>query len=220
MPQLKPASPVAVPVSTPVGEARVRFDLPPRPAALLVLGHGAGGGIEAPDLAAVCRATVAADIAVVRVEQPYRVVGRRTPPQAGALDAAWTAVVRALPGLEPGLAELPRVVGGRSSGARVACRTASALDAAAVVALAFPVQPPRRPPRPPAPNRLAELALPTVPVLVVQGDRDPFGMPPPAPGRTVAVIPGGDHSLRRQASAVGAAVVDWLTTGPGAIVAG
>jgi predicted alpha/beta-hydrolase family hydrolase len=106
------------------------------------------------------------------------------------------------------LGTLQVVVGGRSSGARVACRTASALGAVAVVALAFPVHPPGRPER----TRLPELELPSVPVLVVQGERDPFGMPPAARGRTVHVVPGGDHSLRTGRAALGAVVLDWLAT--------
>jgi len=215
-------------VATPRGDGRVWVDRPgAAPAALLVLGHGAGGGVEAPDLLAVRAAAVAAGLAVARVEQPYRVAGRRSPAPAAALDEAWVAVIawlRRAPGrgrgggrdpgggpgrgggsLRAGFGDLPLVVGGRSSGARVACRTASAVGAAGVVALAFPVHPPGRPDR----SRLPELALP-VPVLVVQGDRDPFGMPPAAPGRTVHVVAGGDHSLRAGRGSVAAAVGDWL----------
>jgi len=212
---------IGVPVSTPRGDARVWVDRPAAaPAALLVLGHGAGGGVEAPDLLAVRAAAVAAGLAVARVEQPYRVAGRRSPAPAAALDEAWVAVIawlRRAPGrgrggrdrgggLRSGFGGLPLVVGGRSSGARVACRTASAVAAAGVVALAFPVHPPGRPDR----SRLPELALPAVPVLVVQGDRDPFGMPPAAPGRTLHVVAGGDHSLRTARASVTAAVGAWL----------
>jgi uncharacterized protein len=194
--------PAAVP--TPYGDALVTLDLPAEPAALLVLGHGAGGGVEAPDLVAVTAAAVMAGVAVARVTQPYRVAGRRTPPAAPVLDAAWLPVVRRL---RAEAASLPLVVGGRSSGARVACRTAGELGAAAVVALAFPTRPPRTPDR----DRLAELAAPTVPVLVVQGDRDPFGIPPPAPGRTVHLLPGATHAVRGPAArAAGAAVAGWL----------
>ena len=193
-------------VGTPRGDARVRWQVPAgRPSTLLVLGHGAGGGTDAPDLVAVAAAVVAAGIAVAGVEQPYRVAGRRTPPPAPALDEAWTAVVGAVRADLPGV---PLVLCGRSSGARVACRTATALGAAGVIALAFPTHPPGRPDR----DRLAELALPVVPVLVVQGERDPFGLPPPAPGRTVVVVAGGDHALRRpaQVQAAAGAVVRWL----------
>jgi len=198
-------------VPTPRGDARVWLDRPAGGAvALLVLGHGAGGGVQAPDLLAVRDAAVAAGLAVARVEQPYRVAGRRSPAPAAALDEAWTTVVgwvRRQRGAERGrLGALPLVVGGRSSGARVACRTASELGAAAVLALAFPVHPPGRPDK----SRLPELALPAVPVLVVQGDRDPFGMPPPAPGRTVHVVAGADHSLRTGRAAYVAAVAAWL----------
>lgn len=192
-------------VPTPAGAARAHLDLPVGPpSALLVLGHGAGGGVTAPDLLAVTAAVAAAGLAVARVEQPYRVLGRRAPAPAGRLDVAWTAVVGALR-VDIGAA-LPLVVGGRSSGARVACRTAATLRAAAVLALAFPVRPPGR-----DVDRLAELALPAVPVLVVQGARDRFGVPPPAPGRTVHLLPDAGHELRGQAGAAAAAVVvGWL----------
>lgn len=178
--------------------------MPVTPVSLLVIGHGAGGGVDAPDLLAVRAAAVAAGVAVVRVEQPYRVAGRRAPAPAAHLDQAWTAVVAAVRAAQP-LAGLPLVVAGRSSGARVACRTATDLGATGVLALAFPLHPPGKPER----SRLAELDLPDVPVLVVQGDRDPFGMPPEAPDRTVRVVP-GDHSLRRSAPRVAEDVVAWL----------
>jgi uncharacterized protein len=193
-------------ITTPRGDAQVSLNLPHSPVSLLVLGHGAGGGIDAPDLSALAVAACTACVAVARVEQPYRVAGRRAPAPAPHLDEAWVAVVAALRA-EPGFDELPVVVAGRSSGGRVACRTAGAVGAAAVVALAFPVHPPRRPER----SRLAELDMPAVPVLVVQGDRDPFGMPEPVPGRRdVHVVPGADHSLRSAPAAVAGAVVDWL----------
>jgi uncharacterized protein len=271
MPPVVVPTPLLVP--TPRGDAWVHTDLPAgRPGGLLVLGHGAGGGVEAPDLVAVTRAVVAAGWAVARVEQPYLVAGRRSPAPAAALDEAWLAVIERLraddrptaaagaPGAArrttaggrtgagrraasaggrassgvagvggvagvagvggvagvagvggvtgvTGLAGLALVVGGRSSGARVACRTATAAGAAAVVALAFPVHAPGRPES----TRLDELALPTVPVLVVQGDRDAFGMPPAAPGRTVEVVPGAGHSLRgRAAATAGQLVAAWL----------
>ena len=190
---------------TPSGDAVVALDLPAgAPTALLVLGHGAGGGVDSPDLAAVARDAVAAGLAVARVTQPYRVAGRRTPPRAPVLDAAWMPVVRRLRAEVP---DLPLVVGGRSSGARVACRTAAELGAAAVVALAFPTRPPRTPDR----DRLDELAAPPVPVLVVQGERDPFGIPPAAPGRTVHLLAGATHTIRGPAArAAGAAVAGWL----------
>ena len=142
-------------------------------------------------------------VSVALVEQPYRVAGRRSPAPAPQLDAAWIAVVERLAARE--LAGLPLVVGGRSSGARVACRTAAAAGAAGVLCLAFPLQPARRS-GPRAPSRLPELEAVAVPVLVVQGRRDPFGIPPGAQGRTVVEVD-GTHGLRANADAVGAAAV-------------
>jgi uncharacterized protein len=189
-------------VGTPVGEARVRLELPAGPPrALLLLGHGAGGSVDSPDLAALSAAARAAGYAVARVTQPYRVGGKKAPPRAPVLDEAWLAVAA-----RTAIPELPLVVGGRSSGARVACRTATALGAVAVVTLAFPTKPPRS-----DQDRLAELAAPAVPVLVVQGAGDPFGIPPDAPGRTVALLPGATHTIRGPAARAAATVVlDWL----------
>jgi predicted alpha/beta-hydrolase family hydrolase len=167
-----------------------------------VLGHGAGGGIESPDLVAATAAARSAGLIVALVEQPYRVAGRRSPAPAAQLDVSWTSVVSQL--RDGPLAGLPLVTGGRSSGARVACRTAKEAGAAAVLCLAFPVHPPGRPEK----TRLPELDAVTVPVLVVQGENDPFGMPPPAPNRTVVPVP-GTHALRSK-GAVAAAVTDWL----------
>jgi predicted alpha/beta-hydrolase family hydrolase len=169
--------------------------------ALLVLGHGAGGGLGAPDLVAVTETALEAGVSVALVEQPYRVAGRRSPAPAHQLDAAWLAVLEALPG------DLPLITGGRSSGARVACRTAAASGAAGVLCLAFPVHPPGRPEK----SRLDELEAVRVPVLVVQGERDPFGMPPPGPGRELAVV-AGDHGLKRDLGAVAAAARAWLVS--------
>lgn len=170
-----------------------------------MLGHGAGGGLDAPDLAAASRAGGAAGLTVVLVEQPYRVAGRRAPAPLRQLDAAWIAVVRALQA--DVVAGLPLLAGGRSSGARVACRTAAELHVLGVLCLAFPVHPPGRGDDP-SRSRLPELDAVTVPVLVVQGARDPFGMPPPRPGRTVVTVP-GTHSLPNRAP-VEAAVGEWL----------
>jgi uncharacterized protein len=189
-------------VVTPHGLARGHTYPVDRPRAALVLGHGAAGGVEAPDLIAACDAAVEERFWVALVEQPYRVAGRRAPAPAAQLDAAWLAVVAAVRAALPGL---PLVVGGRSSGARVACRTASAAGAVAVLCLAFPVHPPGRPEK----DRLAELAAPTVPVLVVQGERDPFGRPPPASGREIVLLV-GDHSLKADLPGVVAAVTSWL----------
>jgi uncharacterized protein len=171
-----------------------------------VLGHGAGGGVKAPDLTAAARAAATAGFTVALVEQPYRVAGRRSPAPARQLDAAWLAVISQL--RDGQLGALPLVVGGRSSGARVACRTAAESRAIAVLCLAFPLHPPGRADDP-AKSRLAELEAVGLPVLVVQGERDPFGMPPAGPKREVVAVP-GSHSLRSDA-AVSAAVGDWLS---------
>ncbi len=170
-----------------------------------MLGHGAGGGIHAPDLQAAASAAEAAGFTVVLVEQPYRVAGRRSPAPAHQLDAAWRAVIADLRDHE--LKSLPLVVGGRSSGARVACRTAADTGAIAVLCLAFPLHPPGKAGDPDK-SRLPELEAVQLPILIIQGDRDPFGMPPSASGRTVIAIP-GNHGLRRTAE-VRQAVEPWL----------
>jgi predicted alpha/beta-hydrolase family hydrolase len=190
-------------VETPYGAARVHLHPAEELRGALVLGHGAAGGVAAPDLAAATRAAVAAGFTVALVEQPYRVAGRRAPAPARQLDAAWLAVVDHLRGRE--LKELPLVTGGRSMGGRVACRTAADAGAVAVLCLAFPLQPPRRE----TPSRLPELEQVPVPVLVVQGERDPFGIPPEGPQRTVALVP-GDHGLKADLGAVADAVGAWL----------
>jgi predicted alpha/beta-hydrolase family hydrolase len=195
-------------LSTPVGAARVDLDRVAGAPAVLVIGHGAGGGVEAPDLLSVRTACLAAGISVARVTQPYRLAGRKVPPAAGVLDQAWQAVVAAL-GRRRGLAGQAFVFGGRSSGARVACRTAAdpavRPAAVAVLALAFPVHPPGKPDQ----SRLPELTEVPVPVLVVQGIADPFGMPPDGPGRRVVQLP-GDHSLKRSAAELGPLVAGWI----------
>ena len=184
------------------GPARVHADDAPEPRRLLVLGHGAGGGVDAPDLVALAAALPAASTSVWRVEQPWRVAGKRVATAPATLDDAWLQVLATAP---PGL---PLVLGGRSAGARVACRTASALGAWAVVALAFPLHPPGRPER----SRVDELDRLDVPVLVVQGRSDAFGRPeeiPAAKGRHVVAVD-GDHSLRSDLPAVTAAVSAFL----------
>jgi predicted alpha/beta-hydrolase family hydrolase len=194
-------------IDTPFGTANAHLNRADEPRAALVLGHGAGGGVEAKDLVAVARVAHAAGLSVVLVEQPYRVAGRRAPAPAHQLDAAWTAVIDHL--LAGELHGLPLVVGGRSSGARVACRTAEATGAVGVLCLAFPLQPPRRSGAAPAQSRLPELDAVTVPTLVVQGTRDPFGIPPATKRRAVVQV-AGDHSLRTDPGAVGEAVRAWL----------
>jgi predicted alpha/beta-hydrolase family hydrolase len=200
----------ALHLDTPHGPARAHLHPAERPRAALVLGHGAGGGVAAPDLVAVTAAAQAVGISVALVEQPYRVAGRRSAAPARQLDAAWIAVVELL--LGGPLAGLPLVTGGRSSGARVACRTAAATGAVAVLCLAFPLQPPQRASATePPPDRLHELDAVTVPVLVVQGVRDRFGMPPAAPNRTVVEV-AGDHALRTNVRGIGEIVAGWLET--------
>lgn len=196
-------------METPHGQANVHLHPADEPRAALVLGHGAGGGVGSRDLVTVTGGALAEGFSVALVEQPYRVAGRRSPAPARQLDAAWTAVVEHLRAGE--LRGLPLVVGGRSLGARVACRTAEATGAVGVLCLAFPLLPPRRSSGAPPQSRLAELDAVTVPTLVVQGERDRFGIPPPAERRRVVQVP-GDHSLRTDLDAVAAAVRDWLST--------
>lgn len=197
----------AVEIETPHGPARAHLHPVAEPRGAVVLGHGAGGGVSAPDLLAATDASLAAQFTVVLVEQPYRVAGRKSPAPAHQLDAAWLAVVDHLRTVLP--TGLALVTGGRSSGARVACRTAAAAGAIGVVCLAFPLSPPRRAGGAPAPSRLPELDAVPVPTLVVQGVSDRFGMPPPGNLRTVAHVR-GDHSLRSDAPAVREAVGSWL----------
>ncbi len=193
----------ALEVDTPHGPARVTLSDVERPVGALVLGHGAGGGVGARDLVAAAGAARSVGLAVALVEQPYRVAGRRSPAPAGQLDAAWVAVVSWLScGAFAGLA---LVCGGRSSGARVACRTAAECGAAGVLCLAFPVHPPGRPEK----SRLEELDGVHVPVLVVQGASDPFGMPPAGRLRQVVTVR-GNHSLSGDLGALGEAVAGWL----------
>lgn len=191
-------------VRTPHGRANVHLHRLERPRAALVLGHGAAGGIASGDLVTTTEAALAEGFSVALVEQPYRVAGRRSPAPPRQLDGSWTAVIEHLRAAE--LPEqLPLVAGGRSLGARVACRTAEAIGAVGVLCLAFPLQPPRRQ----TPSRLPELDAVTVPTLVVQGARDPFGMPPAGRRRTVVQV-AGDHSLRTDLDAIAEAVRAWL----------
>jgi predicted alpha/beta-hydrolase family hydrolase len=199
-------------IETPSGLARAHITVSDsRPAlGLAVLGHGAGGGVEAPDLLAVTEALNDVGWTVARVEQPYRVQGRRAPAPAPQLDAAMIAVVAALRYRH----RYPVMVGGRSSGARVACRTAAAVDATSVLALAFPMHPPGKPEK----SRIDELLAVTVPTLVIQGDRDAFGtvkeLGAACVGRDahdLTVIEArGDHSLRQDPDEVAGLVLDWM----------
>ena len=161
-------------VETPHGTGRWFVDAPADPAAaraLLVLGHGAGGGSDARDLAALARELPALGVAVARFDQPWRVAGKRVAARPVALDEAWLDAAPGIRALAGVAASAPLVLGGRSAGARVACRTAPPLGAAGVVCLAFPLHPPGRPER----SRVDELAAAGAPTLVLQGDRDTFG---------------------------------------------
>ena len=201
-------------VETPLGPARVLATEPAGPAVgTLVLGGGAGGSVEtAPDLVAVADAAPAGGWRVLRVEQPWRVAGGRIAPAPARLDIAWTAVVERL--RDDGVLTGALVLGGRSAGARVACRTATALGATGVLALAFPLHPPGRPEK----SRADELTGAGVPVLVVQGETDAFGRPEDVAavlaGRrdaSVYAVP-GDHSLKKSPALVAAAAVHWLSS--------
>ncbi|RZT88154.1 hypothetical protein EV383_5091 [Pseudonocardia sediminis] len=197
-------------IDTPHGPARVTLHRATgRARALFLLGHGAGGGVGAPDLVVATRTATARGVHVGLVEQPYRVAGRRAPAPAKQLDAAWLAVVAAARAGELGVdrrGRLPLLAGGRSSGARVACRTAGGAGASGVLCLAFPVHPPGKPDK----DRMPELDGVEVPVLVVQGRRDPFGCPEPAASRDVVVLD-GDHSLKADPDGVRDAIDTWLT---------
>ena len=190
-------------IETPQGPARAHTEAVDDARALLVLGHGAGGSVDAPDLAAARAAAVARRCSVVLVEQPYRVAGKRSSPRPEKLDEAWAAVVDELRDGE--LGDLPLIVGGRSAGARVACRTAAQSGAVAVLCLAFPEHPPGKPER----TRQPELDAVELPTLVVQGESDPFGRPKPGPNRELVLVP-GNHSLKADLDGLAAAVDDWL----------
>ncbi len=203
------APPEAIEVETPQGAARLYLHQTVDPVGAVVLGHGAGGRVNAPDLMAALDAASAAQCVGALIEQPYSVAGRRAPAPAKALDEAWKAVVSRLH--EDQLRGLPLITGGRSAGARVACRTATDTGAVAVLCLAFPLAPPRRAgsSRSPAPTRQHELDAVSLPVLVVQGASDQFGVPSSSEGRSVVTVR-GNHSLNSDLDAVRAAVATWL----------
>jgi predicted alpha/beta-hydrolase family hydrolase len=190
-------------IDTGAGAARVELDQPDAATFLFLMTHGAGGGVESADLRAVRDVSVGLGGAVARVLQPYRVRGVRAPGSADRQDAAWLEIVAALQQRFPGL---PLIQGGRSNGARVACRTAVAAGARGVVALAFPLHPPGQPGR----SRAGELLAARTNVLVVNGDRDPFGVPDEAAGIRVVVLPGETHALSKDPATVGATVGSWL----------
>ena len=186
-------------LETPHGIARVRLHEVDNARAALILGHGAGGGVAAPDLVIAAKAANDVGASVALVEQPYRVAGRRSSPRTAQLDAAWTSVVEQL--------SLDRVItGGRSAGARVACRTAAETGSVGVLCLAFPLLPPGAAPEK---TRRGELDAVTVPMLVVQGERDRFGMPTASKTREVVKV-AGDHGLKKDRERIAEAVGAWL----------
>lgn len=193
-------------IETPHGPARAHIEEAAPAAGTLVMGHGAGGGVEAVDIRAAAEVAREAGLTVALVEQPYRVAGRRSPAPAKQLDAAWEAVIADLRGR--GLVDEPLIAGGRSLGARVACRTAAAVNADAVLCLAFPVHPPGKADDP-SKSRQDELNAVDVPVLVVQGNSDPFGMPAEGPGRRVVKL-AGNHGLKADLPGLSEAVRGWL----------
>ncbi len=173
-------------VSTPHGDARLVGDRSRHPVATLLLGHGAGGGIEAPDLVALAQALPRQGISVVRLEQPWQVAGKKLAPRPAVLDECLIAAVNST------RVRTPLVLGGRSAGARSAARCAPSLGASGCLALAFPLHPPGKPDK----SRLPELDAADLPTLVVQGERDPFGRPEEFPDRyDLAVVPSADHSF-------------------------
>ena len=192
-------------IGTSEGPARAEVDRPTGEASfLLVLTHGAGGGPGSADLLAVAGAALRLGGVVARVTQPYRVKGRRAPGSPDRQDAAWVELVaelRAAAGVG-----LPLIQGGRSNGARVACRTARAVGARAVIALAFPLHPPGRPGQ----SRAAELAAAGTDVLVLNGERDPFGIPESSGSTRVVVLAGETHALSRHPGEIGRAAGSWL----------
>lgn len=190
-------------IATPSGPARVWLDEPGSPAFLLVMTHGSNGGVDTPDLLAVRAAALQLGGAVARVLQPFRLAGLRAPGPVARQDEAWLTVVAAL---RERFGELPLILCGRSNGARVACRTAVEAAARGVIALAFPLHPPGRPER----SRAGELRDAGVEVVVVNGERDPFGVPDPASATRVHVLPGEGHELARDPARVGTVAAEWL----------
>lgn len=193
-------------IGTSEGPARAEVERPAagEPSFLLVLTHGAGGGVGSPDLLAVAGAASRLGGTVARVTQPYLVKGRRAPGSPDRQDAAWVELVAALRAAAG--AGLPLIQGGRSNGARVACRTARAVGARAVIALAFPLHPPGRPGQ----SRAAELAAAGTDVLVLNGERDPFGIPEGSGRTRVVVLAGETHALSRHPAETGRAAGSWL----------
>jgi hypothetical protein len=197
-------------IMTAAGPARVLVEQPEQPAFLVVLTHGAGGSPDTADVLAVRDAVRELGAATALVTQPYRVRGGRAPGSAAKQDAAWVELVGVLRSAtaRDGV-PLPLVQGGRSNGARVVCRTAPQVGAAGVIALAFPLHPPGQPDK----SRNAELRGAGTKVLVISGERDPFGIPEPDETTDVVILPGEAHALSKHPAAVGAAVFAWLGAG-------
>lgn len=193
-------------IITAAGPARAEIDKTDRPAFLMVLTHGAGGGVTSADVMAASAAGRERGGIVVRVLQPYRVAGARAPGSAPRQDAAWLEIIAALAERYPGL---PLVQGGRSNGARLACRTAQAVGAVAVIALAFPLHPPGKALQVES-SRAGELRSVGVPVLVINGDRDPFGVPDAADADRLVVLTGQTHALSGAKAAITDAISSWL----------
>ncbi|MDC0768038.1 alpha/beta hydrolase family protein [Streptomyces sp. HD] len=175
-------------IGTDAGDARITWHRAQQPRLVLAVSHGAGGGIGARDLVALARTLPAQGVTVALVEQPWRVAGKKVAPAPKTLDVGWR-------GLWPALAApgLPVISGGRSAGARVACRTAVELGARAVLSLSFPLHPPGKPEK----SRADELLGAGVPTLVVQGGNDPFGKPEEFPegDHELVEVPYGDHGF-------------------------
>ncbi|WP_028478388.1 alpha/beta family hydrolase [Nocardia sp. CNY236] len=190
-------------IETPAGPAELELDQPRDPAFLLMLTHGSGGGVDTKDLLVVRDCALQVGGGVARVLQPYRVAGRRAPGSAAKQDDAWLEIVAYLRERFP----VPLLQGGRSNGARVACRTAVAAQAHAVLALSFPLHPPGKPEK----SRRDELRAPgDIDVLVINGANDPFGIPDPGDAATVQVIPGQAHSFRAGFDLIAETVTPWL----------
>lgn len=199
-------------ISTPHGDARLHTDRSRHPVAALALGHGAGRGHDSPDLVALAKALPGQGITVFRIEQPWHVAGKRVASRPEALDEATVACMNAI------RVRTPLVLGGRSAGARVACRLAVSMGAVGCLLLAFPLSPPGRPEK----TRLPELLAAGVPTFVVQGERDSFGGPEAFPEHLeITVIPDADHGFKVPKRAALSqeethallveAVVEWVT---------
>ncbi|MFF9207231.1 MULTISPECIES: alpha/beta family hydrolase [unclassified Streptomyces] len=195
-------------VETEAGTARITWHRAEEPRLVLALSHGAGGGIEARDLQALARVLPGHGVTVALVEQPWRVAGKKVAPAPKTLDTGWRGIWPALAGME-----LPVISGGRSAGARVACRTASELGAHAVLALSFPLHPPGRPEK----SRAEELLGAGVPTLVVQGGNDPFGRPQEFPDGSydLVEVAGADHgfAVPKRAAATQEQALETVTAG-------